>query len=88
VRFFDSSDGGLWLDWDAELAETPSGGRRWERIEGNYLVVFYPKDIAQREQIRSIPPGRVLQLVVQQDDQGRRRILFFDELTDSPKLPL
>jgi hypothetical protein len=30
----------------------------------------------------------MLELVVQQDDQGRRRILSIDEPTDSPKLPL
>jgi hypothetical protein len=70
------------------LVETPAGARRWERVEGNYLVVFYPTDIAQQERIRNIPPGSMLELVVQQDDQGRRRILSIDEPTDSPKLPL
>jgi hypothetical protein len=87
IRFIDVTEQGVWLDWDQRLEVQPTGKKAWRTLEGQFMLLVYPKDAAQFEGIKILKPGTVLQFVIQSKDKGRRIILSFTEPAP-PESPL
>jgi len=83
----DQTEQAVWLDWDRRLEEDPAGNT-WRQLEGDWMLLVYPKDAAQFDALKEIPRGTRLQLVIQTNEKGRRLILSYGDPTLPPERPL
>lgn len=87
LRLIDHSERAVWLDWELRLEQHPSG-KRWRQLEGDWMLLVYPKDQAQFDALKGMRPGTRLQLVIQSNEKGQRLILSYGDPTLPPELPL
>jgi hypothetical protein len=87
LRLIDHAGGAVWLDWEQRL-EQDSSGTRWRRLEGDWMLLVYPKDSTQFEALKAMPLGTRLQFVIQANEKGQRLILSYGDAGLPPKLPL
>jgi hypothetical protein len=87
LRLIDHSERAVWLDWELRLEQHPSG-KRWRQLEGDWMLLVYPKDQAQFDALKEMRPGTRLQLVIQSNEKGQRLILSYGDPTLPPELPL
>ncbi|MES4785200.1 MAG: hypothetical protein C4294_04615 [Nitrospiraceae bacterium] len=88
VRAVDLGEQAIWLDWDRRLEEQPSGGKVWRRLEGEFMLLVYPRDEFQFNALKGLPPGTKLQMVIQSNEQGRRLILSYQDSSLPPEAHL
>lgn len=87
LRLIDHSERAVWLDWEGRLEQHPTG-KRWRQLEGDWMLLVYPKDQTQFEALKGMRPGTRLQLVIQSNEKGQRLILSYGDPTLPPELPL
>jgi hypothetical protein len=55
--------------------------------EGTTLLV-YPQDSAQYQELEPLAKGTPIEMVIQLDPEGHRRILSYQDLSQPRKIPL
>ncbi len=88
VRFIDRAERAIWVDVDRRFEVQDSGKGVWQDVPGDLMLQLYPRDGAQFDLLTAYRPGTPLQIVIQQDREGRRLILSYRESSDPPRLPL
>lgn len=88
VRFIDRGERAIWIDVNRRLEDQDSGRGVWQDVPGDLMLQLYPRDGAQFDLLTSYKPGTTLQMVIQQDREGRRLILSYRDPSAPPRLPL
>jgi hypothetical protein len=88
VRLIDEVEQALWLDWEMRLDVYGPGRKEWRNIEGEFLLLLHALDSEQFARLRAVEVGSRLLLVVQSDEDGRRRILAYQDARLPPQFPL
>lgn len=88
LRLVDRSEHAIWLDWDLRLEVHPSGKKVWRKLDGDFMLLVYPRDAAQFEALKYLKPGTRLQMVIQSNETGHRVILSYGNLSPAPLVPL
>ena len=76
----------IWLDWAQVSEDRPSFKKHWKLVPGQWRVAVYPLNQAQFYDLQQMTIGATLQIVIQLDHDGLRRILSFQELELLPKV--
>jgi len=84
IRYVDLSERAIWLHWDRRLEDHPSGKKVWRTLDGEFMLLVYPRDGIQSDTLKNLTPGIRLRLVIQSNDKGRRLILSYAD----PSVPL
>lgn len=84
----DEAEQALWLDWEMRLDVYGPGRKEWRNIEGQFLLLLHGLDSEQFARLRAVEVGSRLLLVVQSDEDGRRRILAYQDARRPPQFPL
>ncbi|MGH7227633.1 MAG: hypothetical protein ACREIH_00350 [Nitrospiraceae bacterium] len=88
LRLVDPSQQAIWLDWDWRLESQSPGHHAWRRLEGDFMLLVYARDLVQFDALKSLTPGTRLQLVIQSNEKGHRVILSYVDLSRPPQMPL
>lgn len=57
-------------------------------MPGEATLAVHPTDPIQFDQLQQIPKGTPIEMVIQLDQDGHRRILSYQDLSLPPKVPL
>ncbi len=88
VRLIDEAEEAVWLDWEMRLDVSVPNRKEWRSIEGEFLLLLYALDSEQFARLKLVEAGTRLLLIVQSDEDGRRRILTYQDARLPPRFPL
>lgn len=88
LRYVDRERQTIWLNWEERSDERPLFETGWLLVPGDAALEVHPTDPSQFEKLRQIPKGTAIEMVIQFDQEGNRRILSFQDLSLPPKVPL
>jgi len=57
-------------------------------VPGEATLAVHPTDPTQFDQLQQIPKGTPIEMVIQLDQDGQRRILSYQDLSLPSKVPL
>jgi len=57
-------------------------------VPGEATLAVHPTDPTQFDELQQIPKGTAIEMVIQLDQDGQRRILSYQGLSLPPKVPL
>jgi hypothetical protein len=86
IPYIDKKKQNIWVDWAQLSVERPSFEKGWTLVPGEWTIAVQPLNQAQFYDLQQMAKGTVLELVIQVDQEGVRRILFFHELARLPKV--
>ncbi len=78
----------IWLDWVQVSEDRPFFEKKWQLVPGEWRIAVFPLNQAQFYQLQQLAKGTVLELVIQVDQEGLRRILSFQSIPGYPKVHL
>lgn len=70
----DAYDNAVWIEWTYRR-----DGGRWVPIGGHRQFKVLPRNPGMMELFKALKPGANLQLTIQADEDGNRRVLELDE---------
>ena len=87
IRYIDFDGPVLWLNWHQRSGD-PSFEMGWHPVPGEAMLAVHPRDSESIVDLRSLTMGTAVELVIQLDSEGKRRILSFRSMSEPPKVPL
>jgi|GEM_PF-3396891 len=87
IRYIDFDGPILWLDWH-ERAADPSFEMGWRPVPGEALLAVHPRASESIVDLRDLRTGTAVELIIQLDSEGKRRILSFRLMSQPPEVPL
>ncbi len=87
IRFIDFDGPVLWLDWH-ERADDPSFKMGWHPVPGEAMLAVHPHDAESIVDLRTLKMGTAVELIIQLDSEGKRRILSFRRMSQPRDVPL
>ena len=88
LRYIDKEEKIIWLDWTQRSDDRPLFIAGWKWVPGEATLAVHPTDPTQFDQLQQIPKGTAIEMVIQLDQDGQRRILSYQDLSLPPKVPL
>ena len=88
LRYIDKEEKIIWLDWTQRSDDRPLFNAGWTWVPGEATLAVHPTDPTQFDQLQQIPKGTAIEMVIQLDQDGQRRILSYQDLSLPPKVPL
>jgi hypothetical protein len=88
VRYIDQAEHNLWLNWEQRSDDRPDFNDGWKLVPEGTTLLVYPQNAAQYEELESIQKGTPIEMVIQLDAEGHRRILSYQDLSQPRKVPL
>ncbi len=88
VRYIDKAEQNLWLNWEQRSDDRPSFSTDWRLVPEGTTLLVYPQNSAQFEKLENIEKGTPVEMVIQLDSEGHRRILSYQDLSQPRKIPL
>jgi len=88
VRYIDQAEHNLWLNWEQRSDDRPLFETDWKLVPEDTTLLVYPQDAAQYKELEHIAKGTPIEMVIQLDSEGHRRILSYQDLSQSRKIPL
>lgn len=88
LRYIDTTERIIWFNWEQRSDARPLFDDGWGMVLGDATLAVHPTDSSQFEKLQHIPKGTTLEMVIQFDPEGNRRILSFQDLSSPPKIPL
>ena len=88
VRYIDQAEHNLWLNWEQRSDDRPDFNDGWKLVPEDTTLLVYPKDSAQYAELEYIAKGTPIEMVIQLDSEGHRRILSYQDLSQPRKVPL
>ena len=76
----------IWFDWVQLSENRPSFKKGWQLVPGEWTIAVHPLNQAQFYDLQQMAEGTILELIIQLDQEGIRRILSFQELALLPKV--
>jgi hypothetical protein len=88
VRYIDKGEKNIWLDWVQRSDERPLFDTDWKLVPEGTTLLVYPQDSAQYQELEPLAKGTPIEMVIQLDPEGHRRILSYQDLSQPRKIPL
>lgn len=88
LRHFDMERGTIWLNWEERSTDRPLFETGWEVVPGKPALEVYPRDLDQFKKILRISKDITIQMIIQFDQERRRRILWYQDPFSPPQFPL
>jgi len=88
LRYIDLENQTIWLNWHARSDARPSFHTEWKLVAGEATLAVHPKGLDQFNELQRFGKGSALQMVIQLDSDGKRRILSYHDLSLPPKIPM
>ncbi len=86
--YWDQEEQILWIDWESRSDDRPLFTTGWMRVPGNPTLAVHPSEPDLLQAFPQMQKGTAIEMVVQLDQDGKRRILSFVDLTLPRKVPL
>ena len=87
VRYIDFDGPVLWLNWHQRSGD-PSFEMGWHTVPGEAMLAVHPHESESIVDLRALRKGTAVELIIQLDSEGKRRILSFRSMSQPPKVPL
>ena len=88
VRYIDKAEQNIWLNWEQRSDDRPLFDSGWKLVPEDTTLLVYPQDSAQYKELEPMAKGTPIEMVIQFDQEGHRRILSYQDLSQPPKIPL
>jgi len=88
VRYIDQEEQGIWLNWEQRSDDRPLFDTGWKLVPEDTTLLVYPQDSAQYQELETMAKGTPIEMVIQFDQKGHRRILSYYDLSQGRKIPL
>ena len=88
VRYIDFDGPVLWLNWHQRSGGPPFFETGWQTVPGEAILAVHPRDLDSIVDLRALRKGTAVELIIQRDSEGKRRILSFHSTSEPPKVPL
>ena len=87
VRYIDFDGPVLWLNWHQRSGD-PSFEMGWHTVPGEAMLAVHPRDTDSIVDLRALRKGTAVELIIQLDSEGKRRILSFRPMSQLRDVPL
>ena len=87
VRYIDFDGPVLWLNWHQRSGD-PSFEMGWHTVPGEAMLAVHPRDTDSIVDLRALRKGTAVELIIQLDSEGKRRILSFRTMSQPRDVPL
>ena len=88
VRYIDKAEKNIWLDWEQRSDDRPIFETGWKLVPQGTTLLMYPQDSAQYKELELLEKGTPIEMIIQLDPEGHRRILSYQDLSQGRKVPL
>ncbi len=88
VRYLDKAEKNIWLDWKQRSDDRPSFNEGWKLVPEGTTLLVYPEDSAQYQELEPLVKGTPIEMIIQIDPEGHRRILSYQDLSHGRKVPI
>ena len=88
VRYIDKAEQNIWLNWEQRSDDRPVFDTGWELVPEGTTLLVYPQDPGQYQELEPMAKGTPIEMVIQFDQKGHRRILSYQDLSQGRKFPL
>jgi hypothetical protein len=88
VRYIDKEEQNIWLNWEQRSDDRPLFDTGWKLVPEDTTLLVYPQDSAQYQELEPLAKGTPIEMVIQFDQNGHRRILSYHDLSQGRKVPL
>jgi hypothetical protein len=88
LRYIESDEQIIWLNWEERSDDRPLFQSGWKLIPGEATLAVHPDNAEQFAALQQLPMGTELELIIQENDPGKRRILSYRDRAMPPKVPL
>ncbi len=87
VRYIDFDGPILWLNWHQRSSD-PSFEMGWHTVPGEAMLAVHPHESESIVDLRTLRKGTAVELIIQLDSEGKRRILSFRPMSQPRDVPL
>ena len=87
IRYIDFDGPVLWLNWHQRSVD-PSFAMGWQAVPGEAMLAVHPRPADGIVDLRSLKNGTAVELIIQLDSEGKRRILSFRPMSQPRDVPL
>lgn len=87
IRYIDFDGPVLWLNWHQRSSD-PSFAMGWQAVPGEAMLAVHPRPADGMVDLRSLRNGTAVELIIQLDSEGKRRILSFRPMSQPRDVPL
>ena len=77
IRYIDLDGPVLWLNWHQRSDDTPLFETGWQAVPGEAILAVHPHTSDSMVDLRALRNGTAVELIIQLDSEGKRRILSF-----------
>ena len=88
IRFIDFDGPVLWLNWHKRSDHGPLFEAGWRAVPGEAMLAVHPRHADPIVDLRSLRSGTAVELIIQLDSEGKRRILSFRSMSQPHDVPL
>lgn len=88
IRYIDKAEKNIWLDWEQRSDDRPSFNEGWKLVPEGTTLLVYPEDSAQYQELEPLVKGTPIEMIIQIDPDGHRRILSYQDLSHGRKVPI
>ena len=88
VRYIDKAEQNIWLNWEQRSDDRPLFDTGWELVPEGTTLLVYPQDTNQYQELEHVEKETPIEMVIQLDPEGHRRILSYQDLSQPRKVPL
>ena len=88
IRYIDLNGPVVWLNWEQRSDEAPLFQTGWKVVPGEAILAVHPRTSEPVIDLRALRKGTAVELIIQLDAEGKRRILSFRDASQPPEVPL
>ena len=88
VRYINKGEKNIWLDWEQRSDDRPAFDTGWKLVPEGTTLLVYPQNATQYEELQLMKNGTPIEMIIQLDPEGHRRILSYQDLSQGRKIPL
>ena len=88
IRYIDKEEKNIWLDWEQRSDDRPTFDTGWKLVPEGTTLLVYPQNGAQYEELEPMEKGTPIEMIIQLDPEGHRRVLSYQDLSQGRKIPL
>lgn len=88
LRYIEREEQIIWLNWEERSDDRPLFQSGWQPVPGEATLAVRPDSADQFAALQQLAIGTALELIIQANEQGQRRILSYQNRATPPKVPL
>ncbi len=88
IRYLDFDGPVLWLNWEQRSDDEPLFQTGWTLVPGEATLAVHPRASDPIIDLRALRNGTAVELIIQLDPEGKRRILSFRDMSQPPDISL